>query len=61
MEPVANLGILGEKGSLEAMVIPQPGVLRRRRRLGKGGRDGRGGGGELSGGNCLNPQRRNND
>ena len=47
------------------MVMPQPGVLRRGRRLGKGGRDGRGGGGEgrlgeLSGGNCLNPQRRNN-
>lgn len=49
MEPVANLGILGEKGSLEAMVIPQPGVLRRRRRLGKGGRDGRGGAGEAGG------------
>ena len=61
-----KFGDLGGEGEcLEAMVMPQPGVLRRGRRLGKGGRDGRGGGGEgrlgeLSGGNCLNPQRRNN-
>ena len=58
-----EFGDLGEEEEcLEVMVISQPGVLRRGRRLGKGGRNGVGEErlGELSGGNCLNPHRRNN-